>query len=632
MTETLLTSNIIHEMEQVTTAQTGDNTWLLLLLFLILVSAIIIFKKKAVKVFLSFVLAFSFIIAIPRQSFADEKVSITSSAEVSNGKPAELTITNNDGNTLSVNNFKIVNKVLPEDTTWNISIKDEYEIKEANESGNISFSIEPHSSFKFSVYPNVDDIPYGELCEFRFGAVSNYYKANYVNQENNVQTPVDFDFSFQKFIDADNTHINRDIATFESICACIPYTFNNVILDGKSYKVADRLSFMRNLGFEDNFYCKLWPDKHLDVQADEGVSATMPDYTKDINDVTSFCFNHRKINLGNHDTEIINISVCGTGGDFEWASNFDFGAVTEDYRLASGDHPEWTIKDHHKGFDIAKNRLLKVYNSYYSKYIDSSADKIILVNGHSRGGAIANLLGNYFENQNTKTFVYTFAAPNTTDLSINNTNNTIFNIMNMDDLVCQIPGNISDFYKYGEEIKLSIFDDTSILNKSMKNVFEEKSGYGEYNGNDPEDVQKLVDLTCFLIENRNDAYTLNSPSSQEYTLADTYDTQAEADQRLNDFKIHINKYDNLKHYVNPIGVVQEDDEYKIKFKCCAAFIINDISNFVFKFKGDDKQYKPSFAYNDNVIKILLGAFDVAFGIVHSHLWMSYYLLPAYDKY
>ena len=56
MTETLLTSNIIYEMEQVTTAQTGDNTWLLLLLFLILVSAIIIFKKKAVKVFLPFVL------------------------------------------------------------------------------------------------------------------------------------------------------------------------------------------------------------------------------------------------------------------------------------------------------------------------------------------------------------------------------------------------------------------------------------------------------------------------------------------------------------------------------------------------------------------------------------------------
>ncbi|MDO5329753.1 MAG: hypothetical protein Q4E88_06660 [Coriobacteriia bacterium] len=632
MEETLLNTKIVHGAEQTATAQTGDNTWVLILLFIAIISLIVIFKKKFIKVALSFILVFSIVSFAPLKSFADQKVSITESAEVSKDKAAELTITNNDDNTLSVNNFKIVNKILPQDTTWNVSIKDGYEIKEVNESGNISFSIEPHSTFMFTVYPNIDDIPYGELCEFSFGAVSNHFKANYINNDNggHVEAPIDFNFSFQRFIDADNTQIDREIATFESVCACIPYTFNNVILDGKSYEVKDRIAFMRNLGFEDNFYCKLWPDKRLDVQADEGVSATLPDYTKDINDVTSFCFNHRKINLGSHDTEIINISVCGTGGDFEWASNFDYGAETDDYKAATGDHPEWTEKEDHKGFDIAKNRLLKVYNSYYSKYIDQNADKIILVNGHSRGGAIANLLGKHFENTNMKTFIYTFAAPNTTALSLNNANNTIFNIMNMDDLVSQFPGYISGFYKYGKDVELSVFNDMGIDGTPMSTIFKNKSGYGEYNGNDPQHVQDLIAATCFLIEDRESAYTLNSDKSKPYYKLGSYDTEQEALDDVDEFKADLAKY-KLNYYAKYDCVEKgQDNKYHIKFTCCAAFIMQDISNWLFIIKEDYDG--PFLGYNKELIDILKEALGVIPGIVHSHLWISYYLLPAYDKY
>ena len=183
------------------------------------------------------------------------------------------------------------------------------------------------------------------MCSFSFKTVSNHYTSTFINNEDDVRIQRDFDFSFNDFVTSDNTQLSRKIATIETIFGAIPNTYNNFILENKSYEVSDRLSFMRTLGFQDNYYCKLWPDQHLDVQADPGVSVTRPTYEYDKNDVTSFCFNHRKINYGNHETEIINISVGATGGDFEWASNFDFGASKEtEYwdatKESGGDHTD----------------------------------------------------------------------------------------------------------------------------------------------------------------------------------------------------------------------------------------------------------------------------------------------------
>ena len=82
MTETLLNTKIVHEAEQTFTAQTGDNSWIMILLFIAIISGIVVFKKKFVKVLLSFALAFSFVAFDPIKSFGDQSVSITSTAEV----------------------------------------------------------------------------------------------------------------------------------------------------------------------------------------------------------------------------------------------------------------------------------------------------------------------------------------------------------------------------------------------------------------------------------------------------------------------------------------------------------------------------------------------------------------------
>lgn len=91
--------------------------------------------------------------------------------------------------------------------------------------------------------------------------MSNHYTSTFINEEdspeNLIKSPKSFDFSFNDFVTANNTQLNRKIATIETIFGAIPNTYNNFILENKSYDVSDRLSFMRYLGFQDNYYCKL---------------------------------------------------------------------------------------------------------------------------------------------------------------------------------------------------------------------------------------------------------------------------------------------------------------------------------------------------------------------------------------
>ena len=213
---------------------------------------------------------------------------------------------------------------------------------------------------------------------------------------------------------------------------------------------------------------------------------------------------------------------------------------------------------------MAKTRLLKAYDDYYAKYIDNSVsvDKIILINGHSRGGAIANILGDYFEDkshtENIKPFTYTLASPNVTAVNLtNNSNNTIFNIVNGDDIVALIPGNISGFYKYGQDVNMSIYEGDSITGEDMKDVFKHKSGYGEYNGNTPKQAKDLIESISMLIEDRESAYTQSAATSQDFRSLDSYDSEEAAEAGILDIQARLNSH-NLQYYAQITGVEQSE--------------------------------------------------------------------------
>lgn len=104
----------------------------------------------------------------------------------------------------------------------------------------------------------------------------------------------------------------------------------------------------------------------------------------------------------------------------------------------TGKHQDWLNKNNHKGFDVAANRVLIKYNDYLKRHnINNIVNKSILITGHSRGAAIANILGAYFDRKsNYLSYTYTFAAPNTTTVAedIAKSYKSIYNIVNKDDV------------------------------------------------------------------------------------------------------------------------------------------------------------------------------------------------------
>ena len=75
------------------------------------------------------------------------------------------------------------------------------------------------------------------------------------------------------------------------------------------------------------------------------------------------------------------------------------GANTDEYYEAIGVKPEemgeywWDEKSNHKGFDVAANRLYKRLIKYIDENTNKDLPTVVYIVGHSRGAAIANILG-----------------------------------------------------------------------------------------------------------------------------------------------------------------------------------------------------------------------------------------------
>jgi len=135
-------------------------------------------------------------------------------------------------------------------------------------------------------------------------------------------------------------------------------------------------------------------------------------------DISEMFLGHKTINYNNEEKELITVTVRGTDSTIEeWSSNFDVGADADDYW--DRDNPDWKNKDNHKGFDVTANRLYDEIVRYINSCNLKDCNKVIYIVGHSRGAALANILGTKFNNDNKcNAYIYTYATPNTTTYDI----------------------------------------------------------------------------------------------------------------------------------------------------------------------------------------------------------------------
>lgn len=253
--------------------------------------------------------------------------------------------------------------------------------------------------------------------------------------------------------------------------------------------------------------------------------------------ISEICIGHQEVTYNDQTKDIVAIIVRGTNGTItEWTSNMDIGSTDErdmyweyketgstsdfDYTLnyfynnnfnEFQAFEDWKTEENHKGFDITTNRILKYVKPYADKYVNESC-AAYWITGHSRGGAIANLLSAYLIDEGQEVYAYTFAAPNTTTNNeyLTRKYDSIFNVVNGDDFVPMLPAEDWGFNRYGrtfDSIKVSDYIDDweDMMSDNVVGYLGNSKDYSEYNYDSS--LNNTIEKIADLVNDRNECYT-----------------------------------------------------------------------------------------------------------------------------
>lgn len=170
-------------------------------------------------------------------------------------------------------------------------------------------------------------------------------------------------------------------------------------------------------------------------------------YDKDPTDTShtsGFLIASQRMTYNGEEREVLLVVVRGTYAG-EWYSNFDF---------APSMNPDTSYAEN---FKAAAEDVYTVLGDM----LEATQDPVVLVCGHSRGAAVANLLGGILNEKHdpADVFVYTFATPGTVrgdgaDADATN----IFNFINPLDIVTELPLKAWGYTHLGQDIILPLGD------------------------------------------------------------------------------------------------------------------------------------------------------------------------------
>lgn len=257
---------------------------------------------------------------------------------------------------------------------------------------------------------------------------------------------------------ADNTVYNGELAAFSALISADTYfrtkdldrgTPNRVTVDGADTDAYDQTVLLSTLGFTDVQYIESFKAAAYEADQNDSVTLTMG-----------------YLNSGDKfDCFVIGIRGCFSSG--EWNSIFDVGSNGGTYTELTGEHPEWTDPDLMKGIGVASGRAMSFISEFITAHDDPSRKNCVLVTGHSRGGAIAQIAGARLEDDSTvKSFTYTFNSSPVTDNESAENYKTIFNIFDSADFFSDcFPFANEKFYRYGKTLSVDAAENSEILNK-----------------------------------------------------------------------------------------------------------------------------------------------------------------------
>lgn len=228
-------------------------------------------------------------------------------------------------------------------------------------------------------------------------------------------------------------------------------------------------------------------DMGYDIIASKGYDIE-DDATSDAQDTVAYTIGRRDANISGEKRIIYCIVLRGTESAGEWLSNIDTGVSPD---------------ADHEGF----RRIANAFISEILKYITTKAeDNIIWIMGHSRGGAVANLLGATITNSQNfalrdNIYVYTYGSPNTTTKA--GIYDNIYNIVNPDDIITMLPPDKWGFHRFGDTIELS--RDAAVYKKMKHNFYELTEGTEYISLGGTEEFKKIVTRWCPTSEDYYDS-------------------------------------------------------------------------------------------------------------------------------
>lgn len=288
---------------------------------------------------------------------------------------------------------------------------------------------------------------------------------------------VDCNMNYSWFLQ-DNTVYNGDLSKLSILFAAEIYAGTTLALTdsvgGYTTSGTSITSVMKYFGMESAKSISLsekYTDKHLSEVA----------------------LGYHNVKVGNEMKTVVAVTVRGTNSTIEeWSSNCDIGDISTDTP-----DDDWINTLNHKGFDIAANRIRRELESYIDENKLDRDGIVYWVTGHSRGAAIANIVGANLEKEGKTTFTYTFATPNCTLDTEAHSYRSIFNIINEDDFVPCLPMEYWGYTTYGRSsTTLSIKD-----GDGLEKEWEKLTGIGDYNPDSSGMEDCVRDIGLILPEN-----------------------------------------------------------------------------------------------------------------------------------
>ncbi|URZ17187.1 lipase family protein [Clostridium felsineum] len=406
-----------------------------------------------------------------------------------------------------------------------------------------------------------------------------------------ADSKVSYTMDYRDFFQS-NSSYSRNIGTISSL-------YSSVVYNGDNYSGMDIKAYMNDNGIYDVHDYNL-----ADMYSDA--------------DLSEAYIGHRKVSYNGQTKEVIAVIVRGTNGTIqEWSSNFDIGTTDDYYK-----YPDWTVEDNHKGFDVAATRILRCLEQYENLgYTDKSVDTAYWVMGHSRGAAIANIIGARLEKESKNVYTYTFAAPNTTTASDAGSYVGIYNILNTDDLVPYLPMTAWKFTHYGKSVSTSIAKN---YEKEWENLTGCKNEFGivDYN-NDAIGMDNTIKKLSDIMNNRNEAYeytgSLNDMTIRNYGTSK--ESRENAIAKIPDNALPyctITRYNGFLCAGWDFTVCQQPEYF---MQVLSAFMANKIDAARFAVELNTAK-----RYEDAKIAIIRSGLG---GIANPHYTESYYLLSTH---